>query len=126
MRRDRNLDAHARRQKVSRALLLVGFAGALALAACTPGRDISAPPPGTIMVEMRDNFFQPGTVTVTRGGHVRWTNRGQELHSVTSEAELLRSELITPTSWFEVRFEELGTFEYQCSLHGETGTVIVQ
>lgn len=111
---------------MSRALLLVGFAGALALAACMPGGDITAPPPGTIMVEMRDNFFQPDTVRVMRGGYVRWTNRGQDLHSVTSEAELLRSELIPPTSWFEAHFEELGTFEYQCSLHGETGTVIVQ
>lgn len=78
------------------------------------------------MVEMRDNFFQPDTVRVVLGGHVRWTNRGQALHSVTSETGLLRSELITPTSWFEVRFEELGTFDYECSLHAEAGTVIVE
>ena len=111
---------------MSRALLLVGFVGALALAACAPGGDISAPPPGTIMVAMRDNVIEPGTVTVTRGGHVRWTNRGQQLHSVTSLSGSFQSELIPPTSWFEVRFEELGTFDYECSLHHETGTVIVE
>lgn len=111
---------------MSRALLLFGFAGALASTACAPDRDISAPPPGTVLVAMRDNVFEPGMVTVERGGYVRWTNRGQALHSVTSESGSFQSELITPTSWFEVHFEELGTFNYECSLHHETGTVIVR
>lgn len=111
---------------MSRALLLAGFAGALVLAACMGGGEISAPPPGTIIVEMRDNVFEPGTVTVMRGGYVRWTNRGQVLHSVTSTSGLFQSQLLTPTSWFQAQFEELGAFDYECSLHHETGTVIVQ
>lgn len=78
------------------------------------------------MVAIRDDVFAPGTVTVMRGRHVRWTNWGQRLHSVTSVSGSFQSELMAPTSWFEVQFEELGTFNYECSLHQETGTVIVQ
>ncbi len=92
-----------------------------------PGGDISAPSPRTILVDIRDNFFQPDTVTVTRGGHVRWTNRGHKLHSVIGHAAVLRSGLMPPRTWFEARFDDPGTFDFQCSLHEEmTGTVIVR
>ncbi len=112
---------------MKRALLLLACSGALAQLACSPGDDITAPAPGTILVDIRDSFFQAKTVTVQRGGHVRWTNRGKELHSVTGDATVLRSPLMPPTTWFEAQFNESGTFDYECSVHEEmTGTVIVQ
>lgn len=109
------------------ALLILACSGALAQLACSPGRDITAPRAGTVLVDIRDNFFQTNTVTVPRGGYVRWTNRGQELHSVTGDAPSLRSPLMPPTTWFEAHFEQSGTYNYECSVHEEmTGTVIVQ
>lgn len=106
--------------------LLIAIAAALALPACG-GDDIGAPPEGTVLVSMGDNFFQPQTVTVAAGRSVRWTNQGAVLHTVISDTQLWQSDLLSPTWWFEVRFDEPGTFDYHCSLHdGMTGTVIVE
>lgn len=141
MRRDRHLDAHAgwplsrgaidktqmvtglRRTSIS---LLAAITAAFALGSCRPS-DITAAPPDTTFVEVRDNFFVPQTVTIARGKSVRWTNRGQEAHTVATDTPGLGSDIITPTTWFEARFDDPGTFEYRCSLHPEMiGTVIVQ
>ena len=104
---------------------LLGLA-ALAAAACGVG-NIGAPVEGTVLVSIRDNFFQPETLTVQPGGSVRWTNDGGVLHSVVQDGGAWQSPLLQRTSWFDVRFDSLGTFNYHCSLHPEmTGTVIVQ
>lgn len=101
-------------------------AAVLAPVACT-GNDVGAPPEGTVFVEIGDNFFEPLTVTVPQGRSVRWTNGGAGVHTVVSDAQLWQSDFLQPTWWFEVRFEETGTFDYHCSLHeGMTGTVIVE
>lgn len=106
------------------------MAAAVLLAVATPacaGDDIGAPPEGAVFVNAKDNFFQPDTVTVALGTSVRWTNNGTTLHTVVSETGLWQSNLLSPSSWFEVRFDSLGTFDYHCSRHdGMTGTVIVQ
>ena len=106
--------------------LLIAGAVVVALHAC--GRDeIGAPPEGTIFVKIGDASFEPQTVAVARGRSARWTNGGAVLHSVVSDAGLWQSTLLQPTRWFEVRFDEPGTFTYHCSVHpGATGTVIVQ
>jgi len=105
---------------------LVAIGAALALAGCG-GDEIGQPPEGTVFVSMGDNFFQPQTVTVTPGTSVRWSNEGAVVHSVVSDTGLWQSNLLSPTWWFEVRFDSLGTFPYHCSLHeGMTGTVIVE
>lgn len=106
--------------------LLIAIAAALALPACG-GDDITRAPEGTVFVRMADNVFQPETVTVRRGASVRWTNEDAVAHTVISDTQLWQSDLLQPTWWFEVRFEDLGTFGYHCSLHdGMTGTVIVE
>lgn len=101
-------------------------AAALALPACGSD-DITWAPEGTVFVSMGDNFYQPQTVTVTRGASVRWTNEGAVAHTVVSDTGLWQSDLLSPTWWFEVRFDEPGTFDYHCSVHdGMTGRVIVE
>lgn len=105
--------------------LLIALLAALGWSACR-GPDIGAPAEGTLLVSIGDNFFEPGTLTVALGGSVRWTNGGTALHSVVADSGQWQSDLLTPTSWFEVRFDSLGTFPYHCSLHQETGTVIAQ
>jgi len=97
------------------------------LSAACPLDDISAPAEGTVFVQMRDSFFQPQTVTVPRGRSVRWTNDGAMVHSVVSDSGLFHSDLMSPTRWFDVRFDNLGTFAYHCSRHGGmTGQLTVQ
>jgi plastocyanin len=106
--------------------LCLAVAAVFPLHACG-GDDIDAPPEGAVFVSIRDNDFQPNSVTVAPGVSVRWTNDGAVLHSVVSDSGAYTSQLLSPTFWFEVRFDSLGAFPYHCSRHLEmTGTVIVQ
>jgi plastocyanin len=99
---------------------------AIALPGCRAD-PIGEPPPGTVFVSARDSFFQAETVTVMATRSVRWTNDGTVYHTVVSDSLLWQSNLIAPRTWFEVRFDSTGTFDYHCSQHaGMTGTVIVQ
>lgn len=105
---------------------LAGVAAALTLPACGVG-DVGAPVAGTVFVSIKDNFFQPDTLTVHLGGSVRWTNDGAVIHSVVQDSGKWQSPLMPPTTWFDVRFDSLGAFPYHCSRHpGMTGTVLVQ
>jgi len=107
-------------------MLLVSVT-AIALAACRQSDDISAPAAGTVLVDMKDNFFQPETVTVTGGTTVRWTNKGTDVHTVTLDTVSLASEFLGPKWWFEARFDNPGTFAYHCARHPEMiGTLVVQ
>jgi plastocyanin len=106
--------------------VLGAVAAALALGACRVN-EIAPPEPGTAFVQMRDNLFAPQTVTVAVGRSVRWTNQGQQVHTIASPSQTFDSDLVYPTAWFEARFETPGTYDYTCSLHPEmTGTIIVQ
>jgi plastocyanin len=106
--------------------LVAAITAPVVLGSCRPS-DITAAARDTTFVELRDNFFVPRTVTIARGKSVRWTNRGQEVHTVATDTPGLGSDFITPATWFEARFDDPGTFEYRCSLHPEmTGTVVVQ
>jgi plastocyanin len=88
--------------------------------------DITAIRPGTLFVAARDSFFTPDTITIGVGFPIRWTNEGHVYHTVVSDSALWASNLISPSFWFEVKFDSAGTFPYHCSQHsGMTGTVIV-
>lgn len=116
-----------RAQTLRRRLALAGFVLAVAaLAGCRPA-DVSAPGPGTVRVDARDNLFSPETATVAMGKFVRWTNQGRDLHSVVTSLPGVQSNLLPPGSWFEARFDSAGTFGYRCSRHAQmTGVVIVR
>jgi plastocyanin len=115
-------DASARLKRLG--ALLLAVAAALTLSACPD--DLGAPVEGTVFVSIKDTLFEPETITVEPGGSVRWTNDGTILHSVVSDSGLFQSPLLSPTHWFDVRFDSLGAFPYHCSLHQEKGTVNVQ
>ena len=89
-------------------------------------KDIGGIQPGTVFVSARDSFFSPDTIHVDVGLPVRWTNDGALNHTVVSDSALWTSNTLSPTWWFEVRFDSAGTYPYHCSLHsGMTGTVVV-
>lgn len=114
--------------RASAAWFVLGAAAAIATTACATDDDLTAVRPGTVFVEARDNFFQPDTIVIAVGIPVRWTNRGQVFHTVTSDSALWTSDSLAPTWWFEVRFDSAGTFPYHCSLHDSVmiGTIVVQ
>jgi plastocyanin len=114
--------------KTAPVLLFLSAVSAVATVACRNNDDLTSVRPGTVFVAARDSFFQPDTITIAVGIPVRWTNAGTVYHTVVSDSGLWGSSLLSPTWWFEVRFDSAGTFPYHCSQHDSTmtGTVIVQ
>lgn len=106
--------------KLVYSLLLV-----LGISACRVDKGGTEPAEGTVLVDIRDTDFTPDTVRVQVGNHVRWTNRGAQIHAITST--IFTSQSLYPTWWVEARFDVAGTYDYFCTLHEEKeGTVIVE
>lgn len=86
----------------------------------------SAPPLATVNVTMRDNAFDPPSITVQVGDTVVWTNGGAVAHTSTSSG-VWDSGFVNPGQTFSRTFSAAGTFNYVCTLHlGMNGTVVVQ
>lgn len=101
------------------------------------------PPPGTVAVTIQDFSFSPGSVTITAGTTVRWTNAGPSAHTTTSDAGAWASTPLgapqggvgygggSAGGTFDFTFTQAGTYPYHCSLHppssypGFTGTITV-
>jgi plastocyanin len=83
---------------------------------------------GTTEVTLQDNSFQPGTLTVPAGTTVRWTNRGQHRHTVTSDDGQWGSRELNPQGVYSQTFAKPGTYPYHCGVHPQEmrGTVIVK
>ena len=122
------------------------LAASLLLAACSgddgpygntnPPRDTTGqnppPQPGTANVSIYDSYFNPSSVTVSRGSTVRWANGGSLSHTVTANNNAFNSGSLAAASdgyaggTFSFTFTQSGTFGYRCTLHaGMTGTVTV-
>jgi plastocyanin len=72
-------------------------------------------------VEMKDDFFTAGTVSVAPGTTVTWTNAGKNSHNVFAEDGSFQSKNLSPGDTFSVAFSKQGRFAYYCSLHGDRG-----
>jgi plastocyanin len=75
-----------------------------------------------------DNFsFGPGTLTVSAGTTVTWTNRDDIPHTVVSTEGVFKSKVVDTDEKFSYSFAKPGTFSYFCSIHPKmTGKVVVQ
>lgn len=87
--------------------------------------DVYQPP--TTEVDIRDLAFDPDPIIVPAGTVVRWRNRDNVSHTVTSSpAGMFDSGTLGTDERFEVRFDIPGTYSYLCTIHPSmTGTVIV-
>jgi plastocyanin len=104
---------------------VLALAAILAAAACRLDKTGTGPDEGTVLVDIRETGFSPDTVRVVVGKYVRWTNRGNQAHAISSPT--FTSQNLFPTWWFEARFDAAGTYDYFCSLHAEKeGTVIAE
>jgi plastocyanin len=83
--------------------------------------------PGMNEVWMQDMAFTPVTITVAPGTTIRWTNKDQAVHTVTSDGGIFDSGSLGNGGTFSWQFNDLGSFTYHCKFHSMmTGTVIVK
>ena len=95
----------------------------LLLPACGGSSGSSNAAPGH--VDVKDNFFSPGTLQVAVGDTVTWDFKGGAAHNVTGEGGL-NSGTLSKGKTYTHTFNSAGTYKYTCTLHtGMKGTVEV-
>jgi plastocyanin len=123
----------------SKGRALVGSAFIIAILtimnSCSKSTDYNTPGsgsnggPGANEVWMKGMAFTPATITVKAGTTIKWTNKDNTPHTVTSDAgslETFDSGSIANGGTFSWQFSTTGTFTYTCTFHpGMKGTVIV-
>jgi plastocyanin len=107
--------------------LLLVFAAALALSACS-GATAEADPVATDMVDLPRSYkFVPEAITVPAGTEVTWTNNDNFTHSVrlVDDGNVVLN--MAPGESASFTFEEPGLHRYDCSFHATdmAGTVLV-
>jgi plastocyanin len=82
--------------------------------------------PGTNEVWIEGMAFNPSTITISAGTTIKWTNKDNVAHTVTSDNGLFESGNINNSGTFSQTFTTVGTFPYHCTPHPSmTATVIV-
>ncbi len=71
-----------------------------------------------VQITVRDNQFKPRQIVV-EGKIVRWTNRGDNRHTVISVRKGLFRRVLDPGEFFRIRFTTAvpGTYKYFCRIH---------
>ena len=111
-------------------LLVLALAGALGLLYCGGGggggssspTDPQPPQSSVHIVQVKDNSYDPKTLTIQPGETVRWVLSGSSPdHTVTAKDGSFDSGTAfrTPGATFEHRFDTGGTFEYSCQAHSQ-------
>lgn len=72
--------------------------------------------------EETNTCYIPTTITVETGKSVTWVNEDSAFHSVTSGSydeptDLFDSGYMDPYDSYTVTFDQVGTFDYFCTLH---------
>ena len=115
------------RRSVPRLFLLTAAVACLAAAALVAPTwgDSGAVGSATKRVSVRDDFFSPRSVTVSRGDRVVWRWRGDNAHnvrfrSVPRGARRGGSSLKT-SGTFARTFRKRGRYRYVCTIHVDVG-----
>lgn len=89
--------------------------------------------PGANEVFIQNIAFSPQSITVTAGTTIKWTNKDNVAHTVSSGTPgspngIFESGNLNNGGTFSFTFNTKGTFPYYCKLHQDTmtGTVVVQ
>lgn len=116
---------HQRGQAVAVLVVLCAAAAALGAVAC--GNDTtasngqaSAPAGLAFVVTISDNKFTPSALTVPVGTTIAWNWTGNNAHAVKGkfDGDEVTSPVHKGSGSFSFRFEEAGTYDYQCAIHG--------
>jgi plastocyanin len=82
--------------------------------------------------EENDRCYIPSLIVIEKGKQVTWVNEDSAFHSVTSgfydaPTELFDSGHLDPFESYTLTFDEIGTYDYFCTLHPwMKGQVIVE
>lgn len=80
-----------------------------------------------LQVNIKDFAFNKAEMTIPQGITVRWINADSVDHDVTSSTGKFESPTLSNGDTWEHTFNDLGTFEYFCSLHpAMKGKIIVK
>jgi plastocyanin len=86
---------------------------------------VRALPPAS--VDVQDSKYLPPALTVAPGTTVRWTNRDEETHTVTSATGLFGSAGLDLGEAYTYTFTAPGVYPYTCDLHPfMQGTIVVK
>lgn len=99
----------------------------------SPYNNTNTGTPGSNEVFIQNISFSPKSLTVTMGTTVKWTNKDNVAHTVTSGTPgspngTFDSGNLGSGATFSYAFNTKGSFSYYCKLHQDvmTGTVTVQ
>lgn len=109
-----------------------------------PARSADLEKPVTVTIEIRNFRFTPERLTVEPGTTIRWINRDEVAHDVTSGTAVtgrrarqmaqtrfsdgrFSSGLFAPGGSYSVTLTETGKYPYYCSIHPfMTGGIVVK
>ena len=78
-------------------------------------------------VTVADFSYSPAVLTVKPGTEVTWTNKGPSTHTATAGDGSFDTGLLKPGDSHSETFNQVGTFQYACTLHPDmTGSIVVQ
>jgi plastocyanin len=109
-------------------LVIIGiYFGSKSTPAVAPA--VTTPVTGIPTTEQKiaiQNFaFSPQTITVAAGTKVTWTNEDSAPHQIKSDT--FNSNNLNTGESFSFTFDQVGTYDYICSIHPSmTGKIIVQ
>ena len=72
--------------------------------------------------DIEDVCYIPSNIVVEKGGSVTWLNEDSSFHTVTSgfygePTDLFDSGYLDPYEYYTLSFDEIGTYDYFCTLH---------
>ncbi|MFO0622537.1 MAG: cupredoxin domain-containing protein [Polyangia bacterium] len=80
------------------------------------------------VITVQDDYYSPKEVTIPVGGKVRWVFRAASQHGVFPWDMGFPASDTMAQGTYEHTFNQAGTFDYGCAIHGRAmpGTVIVK
>ena len=88
---------------------------------------LSAAPPDSTQIVIKDFMFTPNSPMVKAGSTVSWINKDDEPHNVVSDTGLFRSGAVDTDETFSFKFDKPGTYHYHCAIHPRmVATIIVE
>lgn len=88
---------------------------------------VGAAAAATNYVTVEDYHFVPGEVRIEPGDRVRWTNEGNQVHTVTSDnpgREEFDSGRLSNGDEFTHTFQTAGAYAYHCEVHDSMNGVV--
>ena len=87
---------------------------------------VPAPKPAAT-VHIKDDAYNPATITVHTGESVLFVNDDDDAHTVTSTDNVFDSKGLDTNSRWQYTFTKAGNYKYFCELHPfMKGTVVVK